>query len=460
MGLRLFGWEIRRAGDPVTGGTGGGWFPLVREPYAGAWQRNKEWTTDSVLAHEAVYACVTLISQDIGKLRPKLVEQQDGGIWREVENTAHSPVLRRPNRFQNYQQFKEAWITCKLIHGNTYVLKRRDARGVVQAMYLLDPSRVTVLVAPDGQVLYELRQDNLAGVQREVTVPASDIIHDRINALWHPLVGVSPIFAAGMAAHMGLNIERNSTAFFGNGSNLSGILSAPQEISTTKANELTEVWNSQAKGDLSGFVAVLGNGLKFEPMRMSAVDAQLIDQLRWGAEAICRAFHVPPFKLGIGPQASYQNPEALNGIYYSDCLQTHIEAWELCMDEALGLTGTTTGRRLGVELDLDGLLRMDSATQIKTLAEGVKGAIYAPNEARAKLDLPPKPGGDTPYMQQQNYSLAALDERDRNDPFAKPDPPAPDPEPDPEPEETAEDAAARDIAFLIHARSRTLMVRA
>ncbi len=36
----------------------------------------------------------------------------------------------------------------------------------------------------------------------------------------------------------------------------------------------------------------------------------------------------------------------------------------------------------------------------------------APNEARRREDLPPVDGGDTPYLQVQNYSLAALANRD------------------------------------------------
>jgi hypothetical protein len=112
----------------------------------------------------------------------------------------------------------------------------------------------------------------------------------------------------------------------------------------------------------------------------------------------------------------------LNQIYYSDCLQSLIEQFELCMDEGLGLDLKKDGKTMGVELDLEGLMRMDTATLVKTLKEGVSGGILSPNEARKKLDLPKAKGGDTPYLQQQNYSLAALDERDQNDPFAKPAP--------------------------------------
>ncbi|HBA7796515.1 TPA: phage portal protein, partial [Escherichia coli] len=57
--------------------------------------------------------------------------------------------------------------------------------------------------------------------------------------------------------------------------------------------------------------------------------------------------------------------------------------------------------------------------RIKTLGEGVKNTILTPNEARRRENLPPLPGGDALYLQQQNYSLEALSRRDaREDPFA------------------------------------------
>jgi hypothetical protein len=46
-----------------------------------------------------------------------------------------------------------------------------------------------------------------------------------------------------------------------------------------------------------------------------------------------------------------------------------------------------------------------------------------PNEGRRKLDLKPKPGGDSVYRQQQDYSIEALAKRDaKDDPFAKGEP--------------------------------------
>lgn len=420
----------------------------IQEPFAGAWQRNVGLEPGTALAHHAVWACITLIASDIAKLRPKLVEQDADGIWSEIDSSAFSPVLRKPNDWQNYIQFKEHWLISKLVHGNTYALKQRDGRGVVVKLYLLDPCRVTPFVAEDGAIFYQLKADNLAGVGEQIMVPAREMIHDRFNCIFHPLIGVSPIFAAGAASLIGLNIQDNQSGFFTNGSNPGGVLTAPGAISNETAQRLADHWNTEYTGAGAGRIAVLGDGLKFEPMRMTAVDSQLIEQLKWSAEVVCSCFHVPPFKVHVGPPPPYQNAEIMNQIYYSDCLQVLIESLEVCLDEGLGLT-EVVGKTYGVELDVDGLLRMDTATQVSTLAEAIKGSLFTVDEARKKVDLKPLPGGNTVYMQQQMFSLEALSKRDQANPFptaaapGAPALPAPTTEEEPPPEDTEETRALR-----------------
>ena len=131
--MRLFGLEITRAKAAPEGLTSvdssRSWWPIIRESFAGAWQQGVTVTTSTVLTYSALYACVTLIAADIGKIRLRLVERDENGIWNEREVAAYSPVLRRPNRYQNRIQFVSQWIISKLIHGNTYVLKARDNRA-------------------------------------------------------------------------------------------------------------------------------------------------------------------------------------------------------------------------------------------------------------------------------------------------------------------------------------------
>jgi HK97 family phage portal protein len=420
--VRLFGLEITRAKSaplPSEAFHDRGWFSVIREPFTGAWQRNFEERRESVLTYSAVYSCVTLIAQDVGKLPVCLVEKGSDGIWSETESAAFSPVLRKPNRFQNRIKFYEQWVVSKLLHGNTYVLLERDARQVVVAMYVLDPMRTKPLVGTDGAIYYQLSADNLAGLEGPtITVPASEIIHDTMVPFYHPLCGVSPLTACGLAATQGLSIQRNSTAFFQNGSQPSGILTAPGNIDENDAARLKAHWESKYTGANAGKVAVVGSGLKYEAMTINAVDAQLIEQLKWSAETVCSCFHVPAYMVGVGAAPLNNNAQVLREQYYAQCLQALIEAIEISLDEGLGL-GNVTGHSYGSQFDLDPLLRMDTPTQYKAISDGIGGGFLSPNEGRRKIDLKPVPGGDTPYLQQQNYSLAALDKRDRqDDPFA------------------------------------------
>lgn len=417
--MRIFGRELTLKRAPVTsavsGSRGGGWFPWINEPYTGAWQKNDEWKSPTVLAHYAVYACVTLIANDIGKLRQRLMEL-DKGIWTETTSPAFSPVLKKPNGYQNHVQFKQWWQTSKLTKGNAYGLKQRDNRGVVTGIYLLDPDRVTVLVAVNGDVYYQCNGDDLNELGSEgVTVPASEMIHDRMNCLFHPLIGISPLYACALAACQSLKMQNDSSTFFENGARPGGILSAPGAISDETAARLKAHWDTNYTGQNAGRVAVVGDDLKFQQMKMSATDSQLVEQFKLTAEMICTAFHVPPSKVGVGATPSGTTAAQENQKYYDDCIQILCEEYEACMDEGLALPNG-----YGVELDINGLLRMDRASQVTTLTAAVKGSIMTTNEGRRELNLPPVEGGDVVTAQQQDFSLAALAKRDANDPFATP----------------------------------------
>lgn len=413
----------------------GGWFRIL-EPFTGAFQSNVEVSRDSVLAYHAVYACISLIAQDIGKLRPKLMQQLSSGIWKEVKRAAFDPLLRRPNRFQNRIKFFEYWITSKLIHGNAYALKVRDERNVVVELYLLDPCRVTPLVSDSGMVFYRLKTDRLSGLPESVVVPADEIIHDTMVCLFHPLIGVSPIFACGLGAQQGVNIQTNSAKFFANMSAPGGILTAPGHIDDATAARLKTTWEEKFGGVNYGRTAVLGDGLEFKTIALTAEASQLIEQLKWTAEMVCSCFHVPPFMIGIGQPPAFNNIQALWQAYYSQCLQSPIESLELCLDEGLGLVSPSES--LGIEMDLLGLMRMDTKSRYEAHSAAIAGGWRKVNEARHEEDLEPVAGGDTCYLQQQNYSLAALAKRDAQpNPFA-PAPALPPPTP-PKPVDSTEE---------------------
>ena len=422
------------------------WITSVREPYTGAWQNNDEITAPTALSYFAVYACVTLIATDIGKLALRLVAKDDNGIWTETTNPAYSPVLRKPNRYQTIHKFIEQWITSKLTAGNAYILKQRDERGVVSALYVLDPARVSVLVAPDGAVYYSLRQDDLTGVLelesgQAVVVPAREIIHDPMVTLFHPLIGVTPLYACGMSALQGISIQSQSEKFFRNGGYPGGLLIAPGDIDKDEAKRLKQTWKTEFTGNNAGNIAVLSNNLKYEGLTISAVDAQLIDQLRYTAQQVCSCYHVPPELLDLaGESSNVGDLEALLQKYHSQCIQSLLTNLEASLDEGLDLKPP-----YGTEFDIDDLIWMVTATKTKAAADSIGAGALSPNEARRKyFGVGPVVGGESPYLQQQNYSLSALAERDADKPFTKAAPAAP---AVPGPENTPADDAEDEKAF-------------
>jgi len=393
-------------GSTSPAGTGA-WMPIVREPYTGAWQNNAELRLETALANPVVFRCVSLIASDIGKLPLRLVAVDANGIWHETTSPAFSPVLRTPNRYQTPQQFYEVWMISKLLWGNTYVLKDRDARGVVTALYVLDPCRVKPLVAPDGSVYYELQTNELAGIPPsggQLVVPAREIIHDRWNCAFHPLVGLSPLYACGGAASQGLAMQAASTAFFSAGGRPSGMLVAPTEIDPLTAQRLSETWHSLGPNK----TAIVGNGMKYEAVGSSAEESQWAEQASWTAKTIAGCFGVPISMVDSSQQPPYANSEASALQYHSQCLQTHLTAIEAALDVGLELPAP-----YGTEFDLDDLIWMDTATKTKAAHDAIGAGAMTPNEARRKyFGLGPVPGGDTPYLQQQYVSLEALANRD------------------------------------------------
>jgi HK97 family phage portal protein len=386
--------------QPIDSRNGGGWRNIIGESFAGAWQQGVTVeANEGLLRFSAVYACVSGISGDIAKL-PLNVLREDAGINIKQRTGRAFDVLAKPNKHQTRFQFVQQFVLSKVLHGNTYCLKVRDTAGKITGLVVLDPENVTVLVSDSGDIYYKLRQDNLSGTT-DVTIPSSEIIHDRHTPIFHPLVGVSPIYACGMSATLGNSITNASAAFFKNKSTPSGLLSAPGRINDDTATRLKDHWQREYSGTNAGKIAVLGDGLKFERMTVSAVDAQLIEQLRWSVEDVARAFRFPLFKLQVGAPIMAGSAEELNLQYYSDTLQPLIEAMEAVLNDGMELPSS-----LHVEFDVEGLGRMNTEARFRTAGESLKVASH--NEARARLNLPPIDGGDSVYSQVQNYALSDL----------------------------------------------------
>lgn len=398
---------------------------VVREPHAGAWQEGADNKTlsssKSALSNSAVFAAIKVISSDVAKLPLRILRRREGGGRELHKKSPYWKLCRKPNRHQTSLQFFQQWLSSKLYSGNAYILLKRDARNVVTEMFVLDPRTVEPMVTQEGDVWYRVQNDPFVRVAEPIYIPEMDILHDREVCLFHPLVGVSPLFAAGVSAMMGNTIAANSETFFKNMSRASGVLSAPGVIDPVTAARLKTEWDKNySSGPGFGQIAVLGSGLEWKPLTINAVDAQLIDQLRWTVEDIARVYRLPGFMIGELAKTNYRNSEQLARTYYNGCLSYYIGCIQQCLHRSLDLDEDTEA-----EFDLRPLFSMETDVRYEAHQKALQSGVKSINEVRDEEDLPPVKGGEEPRVQAQYLPLSLVNGEGVNVPGVPADTPDP-----------------------------------
>lgn len=422
------------------------------EAFGGAWQRQiVAESNENLLRFSPVYACVSRIASDISVLRPMLMGPGDGDTLKEIidPRSPYRPLMRRPNPYMNWIQFLSYWIVCKLLYGNMYAIKDRDARGIVTALYPVDPRLARPMVAPDGEVYYSFSGDQLARIPGgEAMLPASEVVHDRMNCLWHPLVGVPPMYAAAASGTLGIRIQSNSEKFFANMSRPSGHLGFKNKVDDEQLKLLKKQFEEGFSGGNLGRLLVTGGDANYASMTIAAEQSQLAEQLKLTTEDVARCFGIPLHKIQAGTIPAYTNVAAYNQQYLDDCLKVHIEPFERLMTDEVVMKD-----EYSVELDTSGFMRMDPKARAETREIDMRSGALTINEGRAQENRPPVAGGDTTYLQQQYFSLEALAKRDAQaDPFgtAKPATTPADPQQQQDPA-SPEDTVSQEAAAFLNA---------
>jgi HK97 family phage portal protein len=165
---------------------------------------------------------------------------------------------------------------------------------------------------------------------------------------------------------------------------------------------LQQDWDNNYSGAGFGKTAVLPEGLQWEPLTITAQDAQLIEQLRWSVEDVGRVFRVPPFKLGDTTKTTYRNSEQLSRAYLNDCLAYHIEAIEERFEFAFDFPPNYE-----IKFDLSQFLRTEIDVRYTAYQQALNGGWLSINEVRGSEGLEPVKGGDEPRVQMQYVPLSA-----------------------------------------------------
>lgn len=398
---------------------------------------NQAWSTDASLWMQSgmdvagpgrkatsapVEAAISLVSNDIGTLALRYMQENSDGTVTEVLNSPISRVLKKPNEYQSKTDFIVQVLRSVFLYGNAYIFIDRDSRGQPRALYPLRDGKVTPSILPDGSVFYGVQLTELERGERALTepmlVPASDIIHHRVLTTAHPLLGVSPLYSLGATATLNSAIAENMSRFHANSSRPGGILSIPGGLKQEARERLRQEFSKAFNGDQAGKTMVLDFDTKFEQMAYTAQESSVKELLQYTVEEVCRALRIPRHLMMLegGAQVSVESGMRT---YHSSCLRPLIEALENRFDDAFELHGT--GRY--IEFKIDDLFRAETDRRVESLTKGVQGGLFTVNEARRMEHLPPVDGGDAAFLQRQMTPVNLLSEIAALE--AKPPEPAP-----------------------------------
>jgi HK97 family phage portal protein len=349
-------------------------------------------TPFTALQSAAVYGCVNCLSQDIAKLPLGIRRRLPGGRgYQAVHDHLLARLLTRPNNWMTPYQFWRYLGTSLKLRGNGYAAIIRNRAGVPVELIPLSPDRVTIHVTTRGLVFYAFSHPLIG--EGEFWY-AENILHIRDMMVDGGYLGLSPIAYAQDVMGTAIAAQRSAAILFRQGNQAGGVFTTDKPMSPEVAVQISnEIAKNHAGVENSSKPMVLGAGMKYERMAMTADEAQFLESRRFSVEEICRVFRVPPHKIQHIVGGTFSNLENQEQAYINDALQpiaTEIEqvlAQKLFFDDELD-------DGLEISFDFKALLRGDMKTRYEAYSVGTQTGILSVNEARAQEGLSPIEGGD------------------------------------------------------------------
>lgn len=349
----------------------------------------------SAMQVSAVFACVTILSYDLAKLGPSIFQGERKGPRQKLKSHPLAAILSKPAPWLTWFEFCGMMQASILLRGNGYAVILRDPRGRPVMLVPINPDRVALWEAPDGELFYMVTRSGLhemAVLRNEPLLISSDDIFHLKSLTLNGLLGLSPIGLEREAIGLAIAQEQLASRWAANSAQPRGILTTDQKLTDDSAKRMHESWKSLHGGLYNaGKTAILESGLKWQPLSMTSHDMEFLAARQFQLEEIARIFRVPMYMLGDtksarGTAITQQAQEYLN---YS--LTTWIEMWE----QRMGFTFGLEEDEAFVEFDVDRLLRADIQIRYAANRLALGGAAWmTTNEVRLNEGLDPQDGGD------------------------------------------------------------------
>ena len=342
--------------------------------YFGTSGAGKNVTAQTAIQLSTVYACVRVISETVASLPLGVYESTDNGNEKALDHPLYHLLHDEPNSEMTSFVLREVMMAHLLLWGNSYCQIIRTGRNKVSGLYPLLPDKMTVDRDKNGILTYTYMTNN----GQMVTLSPEDVLH--IPGLgFDGVMGYSPIALEKNAIGLGIASEEYGSKFFSNGARPAGILTHPNTVKNPKA--LRESWNNAYGGSSNANrVAILEEGMKFEPMSVPNNEAQFLETRKFQVDEICRIFRVPPHLVGDLEHATFSNIEHQSIDFAVHTIRPWLVRIEQSMNRAL-FTDQEKGR-FYVQFNIDGLMRGDYRSRMEGYAIARQNGWMSANDIR------------------------------------------------------------------------------
>jgi len=330
-------------------------------------------TTNDALSLASVYRSVSIIAT--------AMKQLGIHVYRDDAEVTPTPlVIRQPDIKVTREVWMEQTINSMALAGNAYWLIGRNGRGETINLEVLNPFDMMIQTDDYGNALYYTYRGT-------IKYELKDVQHLAMMRVPGNVYGLGPIQAAQKELLNARDTRDYASVWFTDSGIPNGVLKSDQMLSPDQAAAAKDAWNLTA-GAKNG-VAVLGNGLNYQPMYLNPRDAMFIEAQGFNIQTIARLFGIPANMLLAsvdGNSMTYTNMEQEQMAFVRYTLSQYIVEIESALSHL-----TTRGTM--VKINVDSLLRSDTLTRYQAHAIAIASGWMTVDEVRAIEDLPTV-GGD------------------------------------------------------------------
>lgn len=359
--------EARSISFQDVWGVGGNWQPGVT---ASAVTVN----ADTALGLDAVWACVNMHA---GMASALPLDALTEGTKTPVATVP--TLLDRPSFTVEPDEWLFQYYVSLLLWGNAYgTVLTRDGRGFPTTVEWQNPNDVEV--TQEGH-----RVNYTVG---GVPVPSDDVWHDRWFLMPGSVQGRAPLTLHRETIGLGLAAQKFGAQWFGDGAHPSAILSTDQTVTQEQARTIKDRFVAAVRG--SREPAVLGAGMKYQQVQVSADESQFIESQQHSAVAVARVFGIQPEMIAAavsGSSVTYANVEQ-QAIQY---LTFGLDRWLVKGERALT---RNLPKGMYAKFNRGALLRTDLLTRFKAHEIALGAHFETIDEVRDLEDRPPLGNGE------------------------------------------------------------------